>query len=88
AFAVAALAGLRAAAVPGWEKVAFLAFGIELGFLSADIWTGHAYLRSINEVYLFAVLILLGGRNRRLPALAWCAGVTALIAAIHQALFL
>jgi hypothetical protein len=88
AFVVAALASLRSAAVPGYERVAFVAFIIELGVLSASIWTGHADLRSINEVYLFAVLILLGTERRRLVPLALCAGLALTVAAIHQALYL
>jgi len=39
---VAALASMRSAAVLGYERVAFVAFIIELGILSADILTGHA----------------------------------------------
>jgi hypothetical protein len=88
AFVVAALAALRSAAVPGYERVAFVGFIIELGVLSASIWTGHADLRSINEVYLFAVLILLGTGRRRLVPLALCAGLAFTVAAVHQALYL
>jgi hypothetical protein len=88
AFAAAALASLRSAAVPGYERAAFVAFIIELGVLSAGIWTGHADLRSIDEVYLFAVLILLGTGRRRLVPLALCAGLALVVAAVHQALYL
>jgi len=88
AFAAAALASLRSAAVPGYERAAFVAFIIELGALSAGIWTGHADLRSIDEVYLFAVLILLGTGRRRLVPLALCAGLALVVAAVHQALYL
>jgi len=87
AFVVAALASLRSPAVPADERVAFVAFIIELGVLSANIWTGHADLRSIDEVYLFAVLILLRS-GRRLGMLAAAAGVAVIVAAIHQALSL
>jgi hypothetical protein len=88
AFVVAALAALRFATVPGYERVAFAAFIAELGVLSAEIWTGHADLRSINEVYLFAVLILLAPGRRRLGPLALCAGLAVIVAATHQALYL
>ena len=88
AFVVAALASLRSAAVPAYERVAFVAFSIELGVLSASIWAGHADLRSIDEVYLFAVLILLGQGRRRLGVLALCAGLALMVAAVHQALYL
>jgi hypothetical protein len=65
-----------------------VAFIIELGVLSASIWAGHADLRSVDEVYLFAVLILLGAGRRHLRALALCAGLALMVAAIHQALYL
>jgi hypothetical protein len=88
AFVVAALASPRSAAVPAYERVAFVAFIIELGVLSASIWAGHADLRSVDEVYLFAVLILLGPGRRRLGVLALCAGLALMVAAVHQALYL
>lgn len=84
---VAALRSLRSAAVASYERVAFAAYLIELGLLSASVWTGHADLRSVDEVYFFAVLILLAG-GRRLRTLAWCAGATAVVAAVHQVLHL
>jgi hypothetical protein len=89
AFVVCALACLRSAAMLAYERVAFVAFLIGLGALSATIWVGHADLRSVDEVYLFAVLILFGsGYRRGLGALALCAGLAAGVAATHQALYL
>ena len=87
-FVVAALVWLRSTTVPGYERVAFVAFIIELGILSNQIWTGHADLRSIDECYLLAVLILLRGGLRRLWPLASFAAVTAVIAAIYDVLYL
>jgi hypothetical protein len=69
AFAGTALATLRGSRAPAYERAAFVVFIIGLGFLSADIWTGHADLRSIDECYLFAVLVPLGS-SRRLAVLA------------------
>ena len=63
-----------------------MAFIIELGGLAGVIWTGHADLRSVDEVYLFAVLILLR-LGRRLRVLALCAGLAVIVAATHQALY-
>ncbi len=88
----AALASLRspagrATAGPGYERLALLAYIAELGALSADIWSGHADLRSVDEVYLLATLILLGS-PRRLRWLAVAAGLAALVAGAHQALHL
>jgi hypothetical protein len=65
-----------------------VAFVIELGVLSGVIWTGHADLRSIDEVYLFAVLIVLGPAPRRLGVLAACAALAVVVAAAYQALYL
>ncbi len=87
-FVVLALTSLRAATVPGYERVAFVAFLVELGVLSPVVWVGHADLRSIDEVYLFAVLILLRPGRRRLGMLAVAAGVALIVAAAHQALYL
>ena len=83
AFAGTALANLRASTAPAYERAAFVVFMLGLGFLSADIWTGHADLRSIDECYLFAVLVLLGS-SRRLAVLAAGAGLAGAIAAAHQ----
>ena len=93
AFAMAALAARRRAtrpgpaAGPGYERLAFGMYLLELGGLSADIWSGHADLRSIDEVYLLAVLLLLGSR-RRLGWLAAGAGLALIVAGAHQVLHL
>ena len=87
-FVVAAIVSLRATTVPGYERVAFVAFIVELGILSNQIWTGHADLRSIDECYLLAVLVLLRSSLRRLWPLASLAAVTAMIAAIYDVLHL
>jgi len=87
-FAAVAAVSWRAATGPVYERVAFVTFLIELGVLSGVIWTGHADLRSIDEVYLFAVLIVLGPGRRRLGILAACAALAVVVAAAHQALYL
>ena len=89
---MAALAARRgaarpAAAGPRYERLAFGMYLVELGGLSADIWSGHADLRSIDEVYLLAVLLLLGSR-RRLGWLAAGAGLALIVAGAHQVLHL
>ena len=82
----AALASLRGPG-PRYERFAFLLYVVELGALSANIWSGHADLRSIDEVYLLGTLILLGSR-RRLGWLAAAAGLAVIVAGAHQALHL
>ncbi len=91
---VAALAACTAAALacmraPGlrYERLAFVLYVVELGALSANVWSGHADLRSIDEVYLLGTLILLGSR-RRLGWLAAAAGLAVIVAGAHQALHL
>ena len=84
---LAAASTLRTTGVPGYERLAFAGFVVELGFLSAAIWSGHADLRSIDECYLLAVLVLLGSK-RRLAPLALCAVAVAVVAGAHQALYL
>ncbi len=98
-FTAAGLAGPRPGASPrpegsprragsqGYERVTLALFVLELGLLAPDIWSGHADLRSVGEVYVFAVLALLGSR-RRLAGLACWATLTALVAATHQVLYL
>ena len=88
----AALASLRrpagrVTAGPGWEPLALLGYLAELGALSADIWSGHADLRSVDEVFLLATVILLGSR-RRLGWLAAAVGLAAVVAGAHQVLYL
>lgn len=86
AFVVAALVSFRSTTAPGYERVAFVAFIIELGILSNAIWTGHADLRSLDECYLLAVLLLLRSNLRRLWPLATCVAVMAVVAAIPEVL--
>jgi hypothetical protein len=105
AVTAAAVAWLRRTTALPYERAAFVAFTVGLGALSASIWAGHADLRSVDEVYEFAVLILLGARRtaqpsrlgegsgaarhrRLLAGLAVCAGLTAVVAATHQALYI
>ena len=91
AFVAAALAAFHSATGPAYERVAFLAFLLELGLLAPDIWSGHADLRSLDELYLFAVLLVLGPGRRPGPRprlLAGSAALAAGVAAAHQALHL
>jgi len=88
AFVVAAFASLRSSTAPGYERLAFAGFVIGLGVLSHSIWTGHADLRSIDDCYLLAVLVLLGSLRKRLGLLTAMLALTSVIAAAHQALYL
>jgi hypothetical protein len=84
---VMAAAELRATTAPVQERVAFGFFIVELFVLSPLIWNGVADLRSLDEVYLFAMLVLLGSRRRLLvPALVLAPAL--LVVAAHRAVSL
>ncbi len=85
-FAITAATALRATMAPAHERIAFVVFVVELGFLSHYVWAGLADLRSINEVYLFSVLVLFAAPRRRLAPLALCALITLVAAAGYQVL--
>lgn len=63
-----ALASLPRTSAPVQERVALVLFTLDLCVLSADIWNGVVDLRSLDEVYVLAILMLLGlpARWRRL----------------------
>jgi hypothetical protein len=79
AFAVAALACLRSTSAPSHERLAFVLFLVEICILTPSTWNSlDSDLRSFIEVYLLAVVILLGTPRRTsgtwlLSSLAACA---------------
>jgi hypothetical protein len=87
AFVAMAAASLRSTTVPVQERLAFVFFIVELFVLSPSIWNGVADLRSLDEVYLFAVLILLGSR-RRLVVPALVVAPALLVVVAHRAVSL
>jgi hypothetical protein len=68
-FAIAALASLRSTSAPVHERLAFVLYLIEICVVTPSTWRSlDADLRSFIEVYLLAVIILLGTRRRSLGA--------------------
>jgi hypothetical protein len=66
-----AAASLRSTTLPVHERLAFVLFTGGLFLLSPSIWNGVADLRSFDDAYLFAILILLAAPGRlRIPAMA------------------
>lgn len=66
---VLALLCLRATAAPGYERLAFVLYLVEICVVTPSTWGSvDADLRSFIEVYLLAVIILLGTPRRVLPA--------------------
>ena len=68
-FSVAALLCLRATSAPGHERLAFILYLVEICVVTPSTWNSlDADMRSFIEVYLLAVIILLGTPRRRLGA--------------------
>jgi hypothetical protein len=78
-FALAALASLRSTSAPVHERLAFVLYLVEICVVTPSTWSSlDADLRSFIEVYLLAVIILLGTPLRGLGArlLPWLAALT------------
>ncbi|HMI23979.1 MAG TPA: hypothetical protein VK594_05780 [Streptosporangiaceae bacterium] len=68
-FSVAALLCLRATNAPVHERLAFILYLIEICIVTPSTWNSlDADMRSFIEVYLLAVIILLGTPRRKLGA--------------------
>ena len=68
-FSVAALLCLRATSAPGHERLAFILYLVEICVVTPSTWNSlDADMRSFIEVYLLAVIILLGTPKRTLGA--------------------
>jgi len=68
-FSVAALLCLRATRAPGHERLAFVLYLVEICVVTPSTWNSlDADMRSFIEVYLLAVIILLGTPRRTLGA--------------------
>jgi hypothetical protein len=75
-FAAAALLSLRSTSAPAHERLAFVLYLIEICVVTPSTWFSlGGDLRAFIEVYLMAVIILLGTPRRSLPArtLPWLA---------------
>lgn len=60
-FAVAALCSLRTSRAPAHERLALVLFLVEICVITPSTWSSRtADLRSFAEVYLMAVIVLLG----------------------------
>jgi len=86
---VAALLCLRATSAPAHERLAFILYLVEICVVTPSTWSGlDADMRTFIEVYLLAVIILLGTPRRTLGAwlLPTLAGLTvpALVVITHR----
>jgi hypothetical protein len=68
-FSLAALLCLRSTSAPGHERLAFVLYLIEICVVTPSTWNSlDADMRAFIEVYLLAVIILLGSPRRTLGA--------------------
>jgi hypothetical protein len=68
-FSLAALLCLRATSAPGHERLALVLYLVEICVVTPSTWNSlGSDMRSFIEVYLLAVIILLGTPRRTLPA--------------------
>ena len=71
-FAVAALSSLRTSRAPAHERLALVLFLFEICLVTPDTWSSRtADLRSFVEVYLMAVIVLLGRPRQPIRAGGW-----------------
>jgi hypothetical protein len=85
--ATAALINLRGSALPLREKLAFGGMTLLVVSLSSAVWAGQRDLRSLSELFVLAVVVLLGSR-RRLKVPAILAAYMWALVALEQVLFL
>jgi hypothetical protein len=88
-FVIAALLSLRATTAPVHERLALVFFVLEAVSLSSFVWGGYVDLRSLDEVYLMSVVILLGARDaiftpRRRRILASCIAPAVAVLAMRR----
>jgi FtsH-binding integral membrane protein len=74
---IAASASIRSSSVPRHERLAWAAFVLLTICLSPSIWRGDVGFRSIDDIYLFSWIVLLGTHRRLWPLAAilggtWC----------------
>ncbi len=84
--AIAAARSLRSTIAPVHERLAFLFFLTESALLSSSVWSGYADFRSLDELYLFAVVIILGSSFRRLEGMAALVAPATILIAIYRTL--
>jgi hypothetical protein len=84
---IAAATSIRSSSAPLHERLAWVAVVLLTICVAPSIWLGEVGFRSLDDVYLFSWIILLG-TSRRLWTLAAIAGITWLIVAVQLIRFL
>ncbi|HZU73403.1 MAG TPA: hypothetical protein VE990_11605 [Acidimicrobiales bacterium] len=87
AVTVVALSTLRTSRAPLAERVALVGLTVLVGSLSSAVWAGQKDLRSLSELFVMAVIVMLGSRRRmRVPA--HLTGYLCFLVALRQVAFL
>jgi hypothetical protein len=81
-FAVGAAVSIRSTTVPIHERLAWAAVVILAVCAASGIWRGDVGFRSLDDVYLFSWIVLLGTRRRLWPYVG-LAGATWLVVAVE-----
>jgi hypothetical protein len=84
---IAAALSIRSSSAPLHERLAFVAVLFLTVCVAPAIWLGKVGFRSLDDVYLFSWIILLG-TTRRLWVLGAIAGVTWLVVAVEMIKFI
>jgi hypothetical protein len=79
---IAAGGSIRSSSAPLHERLAWLAFVLLTICLSPSIWRGDVGFRSLDDIYVFSWIVLLGTRRRLWP-LAAIVGGTWIVVAIE-----
>ena len=82
AIAVGAAASIRTTTVPVHERLAWAAVVVLAVCAASGIWRGDVGFRSLDDVYLFSWIVLLGTRRRLWPYVG-LAGATWLVVAVE-----
>jgi hypothetical protein len=80
ALVIAAGVSLRHSSVPTYEKFVWLAVAILAICTAPGIWLGDVGFRSLDDVYLFSWIVLLGSPRRLVPLGVLLAGTWVLVA--------
>jgi hypothetical protein len=83
-FVVAAARSFASTEVSATERLAFVGYVLQMFVLSPSIWSGSADLRSLDEVFLLSLMVVLGTRRRSLPVLAVPFGLALLAVVGHR----
>jgi hypothetical protein len=83
-FVVSAARSLTSTEVSAFERVAFIGYALQMFVLSPAIWRGSVDLRSLDEVFLLSLMVVLGTRRRSLTVLVVPLGLALMAVTGHR----